>query len=140
VSQVATLLLGIARLKALSRYRRHPKVPQDRDAQHLIEDASGRAAALLEKRRRRGVLEKCMTTFPPVHRHVINLIPNQGKEVDDVAQTTEVPVSTIKTRSRFAGGHMARLFAAARIERPWTALYFNAAKRVSRAPDQTGTE
>jgi RNA polymerase sigma-70 factor (ECF subfamily) len=37
-SQVATWLLGIARFKALSQYRRRSEVPLDRHAQHLIED------------------------------------------------------------------------------------------------------
>jgi RNA polymerase sigma-70 factor (ECF subfamily) len=121
-SQVATWLLGIAHFKALSRCRRRSEVPPDRHAQHLIEDASDGVAALNEKRRRRDILEKCMTTLTPIHREVINLIPYQGKKVEDVAQTTEVPVSTIKTRSHYARGHMAKLFAAAGIGRAWTAL------------------
>lgn len=47
-SQVATWLLGIARFKALSRCRCHPKVPRDLDAQHLIEDASGGSTACMK--------------------------------------------------------------------------------------------
>jgi len=85
-SQVATWLLKIARFKALSQCRRRSEVPLDRHAQDLIEDASDGPAALNEKRRRRDILQKCMTTLTPIHREVINLISYQGKEVEGVAQ------------------------------------------------------
>jgi DNA-directed RNA polymerase specialized sigma24 family protein len=49
-----------------------------------------------------------MTTLTPIHREVINLISYRGKEVEEVAQTTGVPVSTIKTRLHYARGHLAQ--------------------------------
>jgi RNA polymerase sigma-70 factor (ECF subfamily) len=121
-SQVATWLLKIARFKALSPCRPRSEVSLHRHAQDLIEDASDGPAALNEKRRRPDILQRRMTTLTPIHREVINLISCQGKEVEEVAQTTGVPVSTIKTRLQCARGYMAKLFAAAGIDRAWTAL------------------
>jgi RNA polymerase sigma-70 factor (ECF subfamily) len=84
-SPVATWLLGIAHFKALSQCRRRSEVPRDRCAQHLIADASDGPAALNEKRRnekrrRRDILEKCMTTLTPIHLEVVNLVSHQGKK------------------------------------------------------------
>jgi RNA polymerase sigma-70 factor (ECF subfamily) len=121
-SQVATALLGIARLKALSQCRRRSEGPLDRHAQYLIADASDGPATLNEKRRRRDILRKCTTRLTPIHREVVNLVSYQGKRVEDVAQTPGVPVSTIKTRLPYARGQMAKLFAAAGIHCAWTAL------------------
>jgi RNA polymerase sigma-70 factor, ECF subfamily len=68
-SQVATWLLGIAHVKALSQYRRRsPEGPLDRRAQDLVADASDGPAALNEMHRRRGILRKCMPTLTPIHR------------------------------------------------------------------------
>jgi RNA polymerase sigma-70 factor (ECF subfamily) len=116
-SQVGTWLLGIARFKALSHCRRRSEVPLDQHARDLIEDASDGPAALNGKRRRRDILQKCMTTLTPIHREMINLISCQGRKVEEVAQTTGVPVSTIKTRLHRARGPMAKLLAAAATDR-----------------------
>jgi RNA polymerase sigma-70 factor (ECF subfamily) len=121
-SQVGPWLLKIARFKALSHCRRRSEAPLDRHAQDLIEDASDGPAALNEKRRSRDILQKCMTTLTPIHREVINLIPCQGKTVEEATQTTGMPVSTIKTQLHYARGHMATLLATAGIDRAWTAL------------------
>jgi len=97
------LALGIARFKALSQYRRCSKVPLDRHAQGFIAETSDGPADWIEKRRRRDLLQRCMTTLTPVHREVINLISYQGKKGEEVAQTTVVPVSTGGHRSRVDG-------------------------------------
>jgi RNA polymerase sigma-70 factor (ECF subfamily) len=103
-SEVATWLLGIACFKALSQRRRRSEVPPDRHAQDLIGDAADGPAALNEKRRRHDILQKCMTALTPIHREVINLISDQGGKVEEVVQTTGVPVSTIETRLHYARG------------------------------------
>jgi RNA polymerase sigma-70 factor (ECF subfamily) len=121
-SQVRSWLLKIARFKALSHRRRRSGVPLDWHAQDLIEDASDGPAALNEKRRSRDILQKCMTTLTPIHREVINLSSYQGKWVEQAAQTTGMPVSTIKTHLHYARGHMATLLATAGIDGAWTAL------------------
>ena len=70
-----------------------------------------------------------MTTLPPIHREVIILISYRGKVgIEEVAQTTGVPVSTIKTRLHHARGHMAYLFAAA-------GKLLQHCKKVSQSPD-----
>ncbi len=80
-SQVATWLLGMARFKALLRCQRRPEGPQDRNARHLIDDASGAAVFLDGERRSRDMLKKCMTTLTRIHRELIGLIFCQGNGV-----------------------------------------------------------
>jgi RNA polymerase sigma-70 factor, ECF subfamily len=121
-SQAATWLLAIARFKAISQCRRRSELPLDRHAPSFIEDASDGPAALVEEHERRHILQKCIATLTPIHQEVINLIYYQGKKIEEVAQATRVPVSTIKTRLHYARGHMANLLVAAGVDRAWLTL------------------
>ncbi len=121
-SQVATWLLGVARFKAISQYRRRSELPLDRHAPFFIEDASDGPAALAEEHERRHILQKCIATLTPIHREVISLSYYQGKKVEEVARATGVPVPTVKTRLHYARGHMANLLVAAGVDRAWLAL------------------
>jgi RNA polymerase sigma-70 factor (ECF subfamily) len=53
---------------------------------------------------------------------VINLIYYQGKKVEEVAQFTGAPISTIKTRMHYARSRMAELLAEAGVDRAWAAI------------------
>lgn len=57
-----------------------------------------------------------------MHRDVINLIYYQGKKIEEVAQFTGAPISTIKTRLHYARGRMAKLLAAAGVDRAWAGI------------------
>jgi RNA polymerase sigma-70 factor, ECF subfamily len=121
-SQVATWLLAIARFKAISQSRRRSEAPLDDGALASIEDPADGPVACVEKRQRSDILQTCMAKLTPIQREAINLIYYQGKKIEDVAQCTGTPVSTIKTRLHYARNRMAELLAAAGVDRAWVAV------------------
>jgi RNA polymerase sigma-70 factor, ECF subfamily len=121
-SQVATWLLAIARFRAISECRRRSEDQLDEGAAAVIEDPSDTPSISMEKHERSDLLQKCMAKLSPIHRDVINLIYYQGKKVEEVAQFTGAPISTIKTRMHYARGRMAELLAEAGIDRAWATI------------------
>jgi RNA polymerase sigma-70 factor (ECF subfamily) len=121
-SQVATWLMSIARFKALSACRRRSEAQLDDRTAAVIEDLSDTPSTSIEKRQRSDILQKCLAKLTPVHREVINLIYYQGKKIEEVAQFTGTPVSTIKTRMHYARSRMADLLSEAGIDRAWVAI------------------
>jgi RNA polymerase sigma-70 factor, ECF subfamily len=121
-SQVATWLMSIARFKALSECRRRSEAQLDDRVAAVIEDPSDNPATSMDKRQRSDILQKCLAKLTPIHREVINLIYYQGKKIEEVAQFTGAPVSTIKTRMHYARSRMAELLAEAGIDRAWVAI------------------
>jgi RNA polymerase sigma-70 factor (ECF subfamily) len=121
-SQVATWLLAIARFKAISQCRRRSEAPLDDGALAIIEDPADGPVASVEKRQRSDIVQTCLAQLTPIHRDAINLIYYQGRKIEDVAQSTGTPVSTIKTRLHYARNRMAELLTAAGVDRAWVAV------------------
>ena len=121
-AQVATWLLAIARFKAISECRRRSEEQLDNGTAAVIEDRSDTPPVSLEKRERSAILQRCLVKLSPMHRDVINLIYYQGKKIEEVAQFTGAPISTIKTRLHYARGRMAKLLAAAGVDRAWAGI------------------
>jgi len=121
-SQVATWLLSIARFKAISECRRRSEDQLDEGAAAAIEDPSDTPAVSAEKRQRSDIVQQCLAKLSPIHRDVINLIYYQGRKVEEVAQFTGAPISTIKTRMHYARGRMAELLAEAGVDRAWATI------------------
>jgi RNA polymerase sigma-70 factor (ECF subfamily) len=121
-SQVATWLLSIARFKTISECRRRSEAQLDETVAAVIEDPSDTATITIEKRQRSDILQKCLAKLTPVHREVINLIYYQEKKIEEVAQFTGAPISTIKTRMHYARGRLAELLAEAGVDRAWATI------------------
>jgi RNA polymerase sigma-70 factor, ECF subfamily len=121
-SQVATWLLSIARFKTLSECRRRSEAQLDEVAAAVIEDTSDTPSISMEKHQRSDILQKCLAKLSPIHREVINLIYYQGKKIEEVAQCTGAPISTIKTRMHYARSRMAELLAQAGVDRAWATI------------------
>jgi len=121
-SQVATWLLSIARFKTLSECRRRSEAQLDDVAAAVIEDPSDTPSISMEKHQRGDILQKCLAKLSPIHREVINLIYYQGKKIEEVAQFTGAPISTIKTRMHYARSRMAELLAEAGVDRAWAVI------------------
>ena len=121
-SQVATWLMAIARFKAITARRRRSESQLDARTAAAIEDLSDSPSTSMDKRQRSDILQRCLAKLPPIHREVINLIYYQGKKIEEVAQFTGAPVSTIKTRMHYARNRMAGLLAEAGIDRAWVAI------------------
>jgi RNA polymerase sigma-70 factor (ECF subfamily) len=121
-SQVGTWLLAIARFKAISKCRRRSEDQLNEGTAAVIEDCSDTPSVAMEKRERSAILQKCLAKLSPIHRDVINLIYYQGKKVEEVAQFTGAPISTIRTRMHYARNRMAELLAEAGVDRAWAEI------------------
>ena len=121
-SQVATWLLSIARFKTISECRRRSEAQLDDKVAAVIEDPADNPSTSLEKLERTDILQECLTKLTPIHREVINLIYYQGKKIEEVAQFTGAPISTIKTRMHYARSRMAALLAEAGVDRAWAII------------------
>jgi RNA polymerase sigma-70 factor (ECF subfamily) len=121
-SQVATWLLSIARFKTISECRRRSDAQLDERAAAIIEDPADTPSTSMEKHERSDILLACLAKLTPIHREVINLIYYQGKKVEEVAQFTGAPISTIKTRMHYARSRMAELLAEAGVDRAWATI------------------
>jgi RNA polymerase sigma-70 factor, ECF subfamily len=118
-SRVSTWLIGIARHKAMSAFRRHREVQLDHDFAMTIEDPSDNAAVEMDKQDRRKVLEQCLALLPAAQREVIDLFYFQDEPIQAVAERTGVPLSTVKTRMFYARTRMAELLKEAGVDRAW---------------------
>ena len=121
-SQVATWLLAIARFKTISECRRRSEAQLDEKVAAVIEDPSDTPSTSMEKHERSHILQQCLAKLTPIHREVINLIYYQGKKIEEVAQFTGAPISTIKTRMHYARSRMAELLAEAGVDRAWATI------------------
>jgi RNA polymerase sigma-70 factor (ECF subfamily) len=121
-SRVTTWLLSIARFKTISECRRRSDAQLDESAAAVIEDPKDIPSTSMEKHERSDILQACLAKLTPIHREVLNLIYYQGKKVEEVAQFTGAPISTIKTRMHYARGRMAELLAEAGVDRAWAAI------------------
>jgi RNA polymerase sigma-70 factor (ECF subfamily) len=121
-SRVATWLLSIARFKTISESRRRSETQLDESVAAVIEDPSDTPSISLQKRERSDILQKCLAKLTPAHREVISMIYYQERKIEEVAQFTGAPVSTIKTRMHYARGRLAELLAEAGVDRAWAII------------------
>jgi RNA polymerase sigma-70 factor (ECF subfamily) len=118
-SRVSTWLVGIARHKAISAFRRRQEVQLDDGFAMTIEDPSDNAAATMDKQDRRKVLHQCLAKLPPAQREVIELFYYQDEPIEAVARRTGAPLNTVKSRMFYARTRMAELLNEAGVDRAW---------------------
>jgi RNA polymerase sigma-70 factor (ECF subfamily) len=118
-SRVSTWLIGIARHKAISAFRRRHEVQLDDGFAMTIEDPSDNAAAIMDKQDRRKLLHQCLAKLPPAQREVMELFYYQDEPIEAVARRTGVPLNTVKTRMFYARTRMAELLNEAGVDRAW---------------------
>jgi RNA polymerase sigma-70 factor (ECF subfamily) len=108
-SQVSTWLLAIARYKALALLRRQSTEELDEERAAAIEDPAPNPEVTVENRQKTEILRKCLSQLSATHREVIDLVYYHEKSIDEVAQITGVPQSTVKTRMFYARKRIAEL-------------------------------
>jgi RNA polymerase sigma-70 factor, ECF subfamily len=110
-SQVSTWLLAIARFKALSAVTRHREVLGDEPAMELVEDAADTPEETILKEDRTTQLRRCLAQMSREHREVIDLVYYHEKSVEEVAEITQMPKNTVKTRMFYARKRLGQLLA-----------------------------
>src|SRR5258708_889319 len=115
--QATTWLLAIARNKAMSALRRRSEAQLGDTGAATIADPSDDAETVLDREDRGKIIRACLTQLSPSHREIIDLVYYHEKSVAEVARIVGAPKSTVKTRMFYARSHMARLLAAAGLDR-----------------------
>ena len=110
-SQVSTWLLAIARFKALTAINRHREVLGDEPAMELVEDTADTPEETVLKDDRTAQLRRCLAQMSREHREVIDLVYYHEKSVEEVAEITQLPKNTVKTRMFYARKRLAQLLA-----------------------------
>jgi RNA polymerase sigma-70 factor, ECF subfamily len=111
-SQVSTWMLSIARFKALSALRRGRETELDEAAMEQIEDTAETPEQSVLNEDRRVQLRNCLAQMSREHREVIDLVYYHEKSVEEVAEITQLPRNTVKTRMFYARKRLAQLLSA----------------------------
>jgi RNA polymerase sigma-70 factor (ECF subfamily) len=111
-SEPSTWMLAIARHKAFTALKRRPHERLTDEMANAIVDPTDGAEALLERDDRSAAIQACLARLSPDHREVIDLVYYHDKSVEEVAEITGVPHSTVKTRMFYARKSLAKLLAA----------------------------
>jgi RNA polymerase sigma-70 factor (ECF subfamily) len=111
-SQVTTWMLTIARHKAFRALRRRVNDPLDDEMLASIPDDADGADVVIEKQRQSSALQQGLIQLSPAHREVIDLVYYHGRSIAEVAEITDAPQATVKTRMHYARKRLAELVAA----------------------------
>jgi len=111
-SEPSTWMLAIARHKAFSALKRRPHERLTDEMANAIVDPADGAQAMIERDDRSAAIQACLARLSPDHREVIDLVYYHDKSVEEVAEITGVPRSTVKTRMFYARKCLAKLLAA----------------------------
>ena len=108
-AQVSTWILSIARFKALTALRRRRDVELDDTIIETIEDSADTPEQTVLAQDRSAQLRSCLAQMSREHREVIDLVYYHEKSVEEVAEITQLPKNTVKTRMFYARKQLARL-------------------------------
>jgi RNA polymerase sigma-70 factor, ECF subfamily len=118
-SQVSTWLLGIARFKVLSAFRKRKEDALDElDAERIV-DGADTPDVITMKLDKATALRKCVESLSAEHRAVIDLAYYHGRTVTEVADILSIPVATVKTRMFYARSKLGEALKAAGYDRGW---------------------
>jgi RNA polymerase sigma-70 factor (ECF subfamily) len=104
---VSTWLLTIARSRALDRARavmrrREESLDDARTMDAELQTVHGDPAADTEASERRAIVLAALSMLPPEQREAIELGYFQGLSQTEIAERTQQPLGTVKTRTRLA--------------------------------------
>jgi RNA polymerase sigma-70 factor, ECF subfamily len=111
-SQVSTWILAIARHKALTARNRRTDEPLNDDLANAIADPADDAETIVYLQDRSAIIRRCLSQLSSDHRKVIDLVYYHDKTVEEVAEITQVPKNTVKTRMFYARKSMEKLLEA----------------------------
>jgi RNA polymerase sigma-70 factor, ECF subfamily len=111
-SEPSTWMLAIARHKAFTALARRSDERLTDEMSNAIADPADGAEAMIERNHRSAAIQACLARLSPDHREVIDLVYYHDKSVEEVAEITGVPRSTVKTRMFYARKSLAKLLAA----------------------------
>jgi RNA polymerase sigma-70 factor, ECF subfamily len=110
-SAVGTWIMSIARFKALSARRRRQDAELDDKMAETVADESSTPEEVMLSVDRSEQLRQCLKQLSPEHREIVDLVYYHDKTIEEVAEITQVPKNTVKTRMFYARKRLAQLLA-----------------------------
>ncbi len=119
-SSVTTWLIGIARFKALSafRKRKHKSLDEDDFAETLVDEHDD-PEVMQQKEDKARVLRRCLGLLSREHGEIIDLVYYHEMSVDQAAQIIGIPENTVKTRLFYARKRLAEIAKQNGLDRGW---------------------
>jgi RNA polymerase sigma-70 factor (ECF subfamily) len=114
-SQVSTLLLAIARTKAISVVRGRSEAQLDENFASTTDDSAGDSEETTDKKGRSALLQRSLKHLSPAHREVIDLVYYHEKSIGEVAEILNTAENSVKTRMFDARKRLSELLAAKEI-------------------------
>jgi RNA polymerase sigma-70 factor, ECF subfamily len=108
-SQVSTWILSIARFKALTALSRRRDSQLDEGSMETVADAADTPEQTVLHTDCSAQMRGCIAQMSPEHREVIDLVYYHDKSVEEIAEITQLPKNTVKTRMFYARKRLARL-------------------------------
>jgi RNA polymerase sigma-70 factor, ECF subfamily len=116
-SAVSTWLIGIARHKALTALRARRMEQLDDAVALRIPDPSPDPEGQLAAQDRATLVRRSLDALTPEHREIIELVYEQEKSINEIAELLRISPNTVKTRMFYARKRLAALVAAGDVER-----------------------
>lgn len=118
-SGVTTWLLGMARFKALSHFRKRTTDALEPEMAEAMADDADDPEVIAQKTDKAAVMRACLARLSREHGEVIDLVYYHEQGVDEVARILGIPPNTVKTRLFHARKRLAGLLAEAGVDRGW---------------------
>jgi RNA polymerase sigma factor (sigma-70 family) len=95
--KVSTWIFSIAYRKALKTIR-HEDAPVDVDFEQIAAEANGQPEHEIDQQQRQKCIGRALDALPMEQRTVVNLTYYHGMGYQEIAETMDCPVNTVKTR------------------------------------------
>jgi RNA polymerase sigma-70 factor (ECF subfamily) len=118
-SEVSTWLLGMARNKAYSALRKRREDTLDEATAEAVVDESDDPELRVQKLDKSKAIRLCLERLSAEHREVVDLVYYHEKSIEEVSAIIGIPEATVKTRMFYARKNLAKLLAAAGVDRGW---------------------
>ncbi len=118
-SEVSTWLLGIARFKVLSAFRKRREEAIDDEQAAAVPDTGDTPEVAAMKDDKAAALRRMVNALPEEHRTVVDLAYYHAKSVSEIGEVLAIPVATVKTRMFYARKKLGEALLAAGFDRGW---------------------
>jgi len=118
-SAATTWLMSIARNKALSLLRKRSDEELDDDYAEALADDGDTPDVDVAKQDKAEIMRRCIDKLSAQHKEIIDLVYYHEMSVNEVSETLNIPVNTVKTRMFYARKQLSELFNSAGIDRGW---------------------
>lgn len=98
VAKVSTWIFTITRFKTIDYLRKQKNVTLTDEVETVLDDDVNSPDALSSHQNEQERIKQCLEKLSDTHREMILLMYYQGLTIKEIAEVTEAPMNTVKTR------------------------------------------